>query len=75
MQYRDADEVVVWVNKVGPFQNPQESYAYYDLPFCKPKKHVESAESLGEALQGYELVQSDIVIPFKGLALSLFNSF
>jgi hypothetical protein len=58
------------VNKVGPFQNPQESYAYYDLPFCAPDKHIETAEGLGEALQGYELVQSDIVIPFKGTILN-----
>lgn len=56
----------MWVNKVGPFQNPQESYAYYDLPYCQPAEHEEWAESLGEALQGYELVQSDMVIPFKG---------
>lgn len=56
----------MWVNKVGPFQNPQESYAYYDLPYCQPAEHEEWAESLGEALQGYELVQSDMVVPFKG---------
>jgi transmembrane 9 superfamily protein 3 len=64
-KYKDGDPVIVWVNKVGPFQNPQEAYAYYDLPFCTPEKHIETAEGLGEALQGYELVQSDIVIPFK----------
>ncbi len=65
--------MIVWVNKVGPFQNPQESYSYYDLPFCQPDKHVESAEGLGEALQGYELVQSDISIPFKGFEIFLFR--
>jgi len=28
-QYTDGEEVTLWVNKVGPFPNPQETYAYY----------------------------------------------
>ena len=30
-------EVVLWFNKIGPYHNPQETYTYYTLPFCKPK--------------------------------------
>ena len=36
MQYNPAEEVTVWTNKVGPYHNPQETYDYYKLPFCKP---------------------------------------
>jgi len=32
------DGVHVIVNKVGPFNNPTETYRYYSLPFCR--KHV-----------------------------------
>ena len=36
MQYKAKEEVTVWTNKVGPYHNPQETYDYYSLPFCKP---------------------------------------
>jgi len=64
--YSDGDEVTLWVNKVGPFPNPQETYAYYSLPFCQPDEIIESkSEGLGEALLGYELIKSNIEIRFK----------
>ena len=25
-QYEDGEEVILWVNKVGPYRNPQETY-------------------------------------------------
>jgi transmembrane 9 superfamily protein 3 len=57
--------VILWVNKVGPYRNPQETYKYFALPFCKPSVEVEThAEGLGEALQGYELMKSALVINF-----------
>ena len=40
--YKDHEEVHVVVNKVGPFNNPMETYRYYSLPFCK--KHSTEAE-------------------------------
>lgn len=43
------------MNKVGPLENPQETYEYYHLPFCKPEKIEEPGEGLGEALMGFEL--------------------
>jgi len=65
-KYNDEEEVLLFVNKVGPYRNPQEAYKYYSLPYCKPDKEVESRfEGLGEALQGYELIQSDMKIYFK----------
>lgn len=67
--YVDGEEVILWVNKVGPFRNPQETYLYYSLPFCKPDKdivlHESGLEGLGEALQGYELRKSGIKMDFK----------
>ena len=27
---------MLWFNKVGPYNNPQETYQYFDLPFCRP---------------------------------------
>lgn len=31
-------KVIVYVNKVGPYSNPQETYHYYSLPVCRPDK-------------------------------------
>jgi transmembrane 9 superfamily protein 3 len=65
-RYDDGEEVVLWVNKVGPFRNPQETYMFYSLPYCTPEEQVESGfEGLGEALQGYELRKSPMKIYFK----------
>ena len=53
--------MIVWVNKIGPYNNPQETYTYNSLPFCKapnmeePKAH---ALGIGEILEGNELFDS-----------------
>jgi len=63
--YEDGEEVILWVNKVGPYRNPQETYHYYSLPYCQPEEEVEThAEGIGEALQGYELIKSAVDIHF-----------
>ena len=31
-------QVPVYVNKVGPYFNPHETYHYYQLPVCRPNK-------------------------------------
>jgi hypothetical protein len=49
---------------VGPLENPQETYEYYHLPFCKPDKIEEPGEGLGEALMGFELRGSVYEIQF-----------
>jgi len=65
-KYVDGEEVILYVNKVGPYANPQETYMYYDLPWCRPTDaNVElHMEGLGEALQGYELRKSGIKMHF-----------
>lgn len=67
-QYEENDEVVLWMNTVGPYHNRQETYAYYSLPFCTGTKETISHyhETLGEALQGVELEFSGLDIEYKG---------
>ncbi|KAK9758162.1 hypothetical protein RND81_01G211600 [Saponaria officinalis] len=63
----EADEpVTLWVNKVGPYNNPQETYNYFSLPFCRPEGHVAHRwGGLGEVLGGNELIDSQLDIKFR----------
>jgi transmembrane 9 superfamily member 3 len=65
--YEDKEEVVLWMNTVGPYHNRQETYSYFSLPFCPGPKEVISHyhETLSEALQGVELLFSGLDIDFK----------
>jgi len=74
LQYNDNDEVVLWMNTVGPYHNRQETYSYFSLPFCPgPKKDISHYhETLSEALQGVELVFSGLDIDFKGELMNVF---
>ena len=67
-QYKEGDEVVLWVNTVGPYHNRQETYSYFSLPFCRgPKKDISHYhETLGEALLGVELEFSGLDIDYRG---------
>lgn len=38
--YKEGDPVMLYVNKVGPYHNPQETYHYYTLPVCRPKEVI-----------------------------------
>ncbi|TSK22622.1 Transmembrane 9 superfamily member 3 [Bagarius yarrelli] len=66
-EYNDKEEVVLWMNTVGPYHNRQETYKYFSLPFCVGSKKTISHyhETLGEALQGVELEFSGLDIKFK----------
>jgi len=64
-KYRANDPVTLWVNKVGPYNNPQETYNYYSLPFCQPAKNpTHKWGGLGEVLGGNELIDSQVDIKF-----------
>lgn len=67
-QYKDNEEIILWMNTVGPYDNLQETYAYFSLPFCAGHKprigHYH--ETLSEALQGVELEFSGYEMNFKG---------
>lgn len=71
LQYTDKEEVVLWMNTVGPYHNRQETYKYFSLPFCVGTKKTISHyhETLGEALQGVELEFSGLDIRFKGMVV------
>ena len=66
-QYEEAEEVVLWMNTVGPYHNRQETYSFFSLPFCAgPKESISHYhETLGEALQGTELEFSGLDIDYK----------
>jgi len=63
--YTNGETITLWANKVGPYRNPQETYEYYSLPFCRPNEIIDRSEGLGEALSGYELIKSNFKILFK----------
>ncbi|KAG1714192.1 Transmembrane 9 superfamily member 1 [Nymphon striatum] len=57
--------VVMYVNKVGPYSNPHETYHYYELPICRPEKIVHKSLSLGEVLEGDRMAFSEFKFSFK----------
>jgi hypothetical protein len=66
--YENKEQVAISVNTVRPFNNPAEAYAFYSLPFCKPKDYKEAGkESFGDALAGDRREQSAYEILFKGM--------
>ncbi|KAG2377996.1 hypothetical protein C9374_008618 [Naegleria lovaniensis] len=65
-RYEVGESVTLWANHVGPHYNPLETYPYYEshVPVCKPNdptrgefKLEYKSLSLGEALQGQDLVK------------------
>jgi len=60
--YTDVEQVVVWTDKVGPYNNPQETYKYDTLGLCELQGEgvkVEQGElTIGEALEGHEFYNS-----------------
>ncbi|KAI7758211.1 hypothetical protein M8C21_027676 [Ambrosia artemisiifolia] len=57
-RFDKGDLVPFYADKVGPFHSPQETYAYYDLPYCPPDSVIEGKLSLGEMLDGDRLVST-----------------
>ncbi|XP_068954026.1 transmembrane 9 superfamily member 1 isoform X2 [Petaurus breviceps papuanus] len=63
--YQPGDPVMLYVNKVGPYHNPQETYHYYQLPVCCPEKIRHKSLSLGEVLDGDRMAESMYQIRFR----------
>lgn len=65
--YDNKEEVILWMNTVGPYHNRQETYGYFSLPFCVGDKTTINHyhETMSEALQGVELKFSGLDIEFK----------
>ncbi|XP_077592666.1 transmembrane 9 superfamily member 1 isoform X1 [Stigmatopora nigra] len=62
--YKMGDNVTMYVNKVGPYHNPQETYHFYTLPVCRPDKVHHKSLSLGEVLDGDRMAESLYQIRF-----------
>ncbi|KAJ6861707.1 hypothetical protein NC651_037701 [Populus alba x Populus x berolinensis] len=63
-RYKVGDDVPLYVNKVGPFHNPSETYRYFDLPFCSSGPTKDKKEALGEVLNGDRLVTAPYKLEF-----------
>ncbi|XP_019745569.1 transmembrane 9 superfamily member 1 [Hippocampus comes] len=63
--YKQGDKVTLYVNKVGPYHNPQETYHFYTLPVCRPDKVHHKSLSLGEVLDGDRMAESLYQISFR----------
>ncbi|KAH7365630.1 hypothetical protein KP509_18G038600 [Ceratopteris richardii] len=64
LDFNRGDELLVKVNKLTSTRT-QLPYTYYDLPFCKPEKIVNSAENLGEVLKGDRIENSPYVFQMR----------
>jgi transmembrane 9 superfamily member 1 len=62
--YRPGDRIPLYVNKVGPYYNPFETYDYYSMPFCQPIEKTNKALTLSEILDGDRLTESQYDIRF-----------
>jgi transmembrane 9 superfamily protein 3 len=60
--YEPGEAVVVWTDKVGPYNNPQETYKYDTLGLCElvgdDIKVEEGALGIGDSLGGHEFFSS-----------------
>uniref|UniRef100_T1ITP6 Transmembrane 9 superfamily member n=1 Tax=Strigamia maritima TaxID=126957 RepID=T1ITP6_STRMM len=63
--YNKGDKVFLYVNKVGPYFNPHETYHYYQLPVCRPEKIEHRSLTLGEVLDGDRMAHSNYDIQFQ----------
>ncbi|XP_015261849.1 PREDICTED: transmembrane 9 superfamily member 1, partial [Gekko japonicus] len=64
-RYQQGDPVMLYVNKVGPYHNPQETYHYYQLPVCSPVNIRHKSLTLGEVLDGDRMAESMYEIRFR----------
>jgi len=60
------DIIPLYSSILGPHHNPQETYPYDWLPVCAAETRQVKKSSLGESLQGVELVKLPIEIRFRG---------
>uniref|UniRef100_A0A915IV59 Transmembrane 9 superfamily member n=1 Tax=Romanomermis culicivorax TaxID=13658 RepID=A0A915IV59_ROMCU len=63
--YKNGEKVILYVNKVGPYSNPQETYHYYHLPVCRPLEVVHKKLSLAELMNGDRMAESIYNISFR----------
>jgi hypothetical protein len=71
--YEIQEEVPFFVNKIGPFSNPSESYEFYTLPFCTPPTVEHKHSTIGEDFTGDHKVSTLYDIRFGGKIARLAN--
>ncbi|KAF4693134.1 Transmembrane 9 super member 3, partial [Perkinsus olseni] len=60
-EYANGAEIIVWMDKVGPYNNPHETYPYTKLGLCEVGDDKESNKgdlSIGEELEGHDFVEN-----------------
>jgi len=65
VKYKENDKIPMYVNKVGPYFNPHETYHYYSLPVCRPDKVEHKSLTLGEVLDGDRMAVALYSLRFK----------
>lgn len=65
-RYIDGDRVVLWLSKLGPLGNPQETYPFSRIPFCYGSDEpLEKDMRLAEAIAEHEIIDSRYPIRFR----------
>ncbi|CAM9230737.1 unnamed protein product [Phaeothamnion confervicola] len=60
-RYSPTEKVPVIANKVGPFNNPTETYQYFSLPFCREDGDLQpQKQRLRETLAGDRKVEATL---------------
>ena len=57
----------LYVNKIGPYHNPSETYPFYHYGFCRVREESDFREKwsgFGEIFQGNHLINSDYTAKF-----------
>ena len=62
--YVRGGRVPVVANKIGPYNNPAETYSYFSVPYCKPKSGDVHDHQLGEVLSGDRKKSTDYELIF-----------
>ena len=63
--YETGQEVPIAMNKLWPYDNPTETYEFYDFPFCHPTEINKRWMTLGQILRGDRLVNSVYNVKFR----------
>ena len=64
-EYKEGEPLFIYANKMGPFHNPLETYAFFELPGCPPADWSHKSPGLGQALVGDELYKMKTDAHFK----------
>eukprot|EP01088_Endostelium_zonatum_P021392 TRINITY_DN840_c0_g1_i1.p1 TRINITY_DN840_c0_g1~~TRINITY_DN840_c0_g1_i1.p1 ORF type:complete len:604 (+),score=64.70 TRINITY_DN840_c0_g1_i1:71-1813(+) len=57
--YAQGEAIPVYVNTIGPYSNPIETYRYYSIPVCAPEVVEALKRTVGETLEG-DIIQKSL---------------